>query len=124
MAYRTGTSRSTGSRKGSLPMPKHHDGPGVRPLYVIADEIFRDWRPDPVTRKGGVNYAALPYLRAMQSLTDGFHTYGADSAVSVVLYFLSNAQSWRGETARRVKAELKSIVCDAGDSFRAEKGGR
>jgi hypothetical protein len=33
---------------------------------------------------------------------------GFDSARSVVLYFLSNASSWRGDVAKRVKAELKA----------------
>jgi hypothetical protein len=36
--------------------------------------------------------------------------YGYDTGKSVVLYFLSNATSWRGEVARRVKAELKSMA--------------
>jgi len=36
--------------------------------------------------------------------------YYADSAKSVVLYFLANTGSWRGEVAKRVKAELKAMV--------------
>jgi hypothetical protein len=33
-----------------------------------------------------------------------------DTGKSIVLYFLSNAGTWRGETAKRVKAELKKMV--------------
>ena len=33
--------------------------------------------------------------------------YGAESAKDVVIYFSANASTWRGETARVVKAELK-----------------
>jgi hypothetical protein len=36
--------------------------------------------------------------------------YYNDSASSCVRYFLANAGTWRGETARRVKAELKAMV--------------
>jgi len=43
----------------------------------------------------------------LNSITD---TYGLDDASSIVLYFVSNAGTWRGETARRVKAELRGMV--------------
>ena len=72
-----------------------------RPLYEIASEIRKDWSP--------VNFAAKPYLDAMRELSSINDDYYADSARSVVLYFLSNAASWRGENARRIKAELKSL---------------
>jgi hypothetical protein len=35
--------------------------------------------------------------------------YYEDSAKSVVLYFLSNAASFRGERAKALKAELKAL---------------
>ena len=72
-----------------------------RPLYEIASEIRKDWSP--------VNYAAKPYLDAMRELSSINDDYYADSGRSVVAYFLSNASSWRGENARRIKAELKSM---------------
>ena len=72
-----------------------------RPLYEIASEIRKDWSP--------VNFAAKPYLDAMRELSSINDDYYEDSAHSVVLYFLSNAASWRGENARRIKAELKSL---------------
>lgn len=72
----------------------------TRTLSEIAQEIKKDWK--------NVNYAARPYLWAMGSFNTVDDTFGFDSARSVVLYFLSNASSWRGEVAKRVKAELKS----------------
>lgn len=36
--------------------------------------------------------------------------YYLDTAESVVIYFLANAQTWRGETARLIKAELREIL--------------
>lgn len=78
-------------------------GAGARPLYIIAAEIRKDWG-------NKVNYAAKPYLDAMMSLEGVEGNYYCDSAKSIVLYFLSNAGSWRGETAKRVKAELKKMA--------------
>jgi hypothetical protein len=45
-------------------------------------------------------------MATLRSINDD---YGCDSAHSIVIYFLSNATTWRGETARRVKAELKAL---------------
>lgn len=75
----------------------------ARPLHTIAQEIRKDWGSK-------LNYAARPYLDAMGSLENISDSYGCDSGKSVVLYFLSNASTWRGETAKRVKAELKKIA--------------
>ena len=69
-------------------------------LSEIAAIIRQDWQK--------VNYAAKPYLEAMQSLRSVKSAFGYDSGKSVVLYFLSNASSWRGETAKAVKLELKN----------------
>jgi hypothetical protein len=44
---------------------------------------------------------------ALDKITDAYY---ADSGKSVVLYFLSNASSYRGETAKRLKAELKALA--------------
>jgi hypothetical protein len=73
-----------------------------RPLHVIAHEIRFDWKKP--------YFGAIPYLDAMGSLNSIDDMYYADTAKSVVLYFLSNATTWRGETARRVKAELKKMA--------------
>ncbi len=74
----------------------------VRPLSTIALEVSRDWRK--------VYFGACPYLNAMFSLDKITDEFYADSASSVVRYFLSNATTWRGLTARRVKAELKAML--------------
>lgn len=75
---------------------------GPRSLRVIAREIRDDWH--------NVNFAAAPYLDAMATLDTVADKYGYDDADDIVMYFLSNANTWRGETARRVKAELKTMV--------------
>jgi hypothetical protein len=77
-----------------------------RKLYEIAEEIQRLWS----TQGKGVNYAAKPYLQAMSELSDINDRYYEDSGKSIVLYFLSNAQSFRGEDAKRIKAELKAML--------------
>lgn len=74
----------------------------TRALSTIATEIRKDWKK--------VYFGAVPYLDAMAQLTHITDNYYADSAESVVLYFLANATTWRGETARRIKAELKSLA--------------
>lgn len=53
---------------------------------------------------------ALPYLDAMADLLDFNSVYGADSASSVVAYFLANAGTWRGELPRRIKKELNAML--------------
>lgn len=73
-----------------------------RPLRVIAREICDDWK--------GVYFGATPYIDAMHSLNSIDDKFYEDSARSVVLYFLANAQQWRGKTARRIKAELKEML--------------
>ena len=78
-----------------------------RPLYEIAREIRKDWR---ATSKNGIYFGAVPYLDAMESLTDKNSKYGYDSASSIVNYFLANASTYRGDTAKRIKAELKAII--------------
>lgn len=75
----------------------------ARPLSVIAADIRRNWP------KAGQSYAR-DYLDAMSSLDRITDIYYADSAQSVVLYFLSNASGWRGDDAKRIKAELKSML--------------
>ena len=74
----------------------------MRQISEIAREISADWRKP--------YFGAVPYLAAMHSLGDISESYYCDSARSVVAYFLANAQSWRGETARRVKKELNALL--------------
>lgn len=74
----------------------------MRPLFEIAREIDRDWKK--------ISVYALPYLNAMYSLESVSSKYGLDSGKSIVNYFLANAGSWKGETARRIKKELNQMV--------------
>jgi hypothetical protein len=74
----------------------------TRKLSTIALEIAEDWRT--------VNFAAEPYLTAMSELDSIEDNYYLDDARSVVIYFLSNSSTWRGDTARRIKAELKGLL--------------
>lgn len=69
------------------------------PIAQIADIIRKDWTK--------ISPYAAPYLRAMFHLSSDTDNYYADDAQSICLYFLSNAQGWRGEVAKAVKAELK-----------------
>jgi hypothetical protein len=71
---------------------------GQMTLNELAVEVRRDWK--------NVYFGAKPYLDAMATLDNINQDYGLDSGRSIVAYFLANATTWRGETARLVKAEL------------------
>jgi hypothetical protein len=73
-----------------------------RNLSVIAKEISKDW--------SNVYFGAVPYLRAMRTLDTVNDSYGMDSAKSIVMYFLANASTWRGEKAREIKKELNKLI--------------
>lgn len=73
-----------------------------RPLWVIASDIRAHWDK--------INYAAKPYLDAMRDLESIDDNYFCDTGKSVVAYFLGNARTWRGDDARRIKAELKAML--------------
>ena len=74
----------------------------MRSLETIAREIRADWvRP---------YFGAVPYLDAMRSLGCVDDNFGYDDGRSIVLYFLSNASTWRGPTAKTIKLELKSML--------------
>lgn len=80
----------------------------TRPLYEIADEIRKDWKA--TSKNGKIYFGAVPYLDAMSYLDKITDNYGYDSGKSIVIYFLSNASMWKGETAKRVKTELKKMA--------------
>jgi hypothetical protein len=75
----------------------------VRPIFEIANEIRKDWGSK-------VNYGAVPYLDAMSSLDSISDVYILDTGRSIVAYFLANARTWTGETAKRVKKELNAML--------------
>jgi hypothetical protein len=69
------------------------------PISGIANLIRRDWRKP--------YFGAVPYINAMAQLNSVTDDYWNDSGKSIILYFLSNASSWRGDVAKLVKTELK-----------------
>lgn len=77
--------------------PKQH-----RLIHEIARDIRLHW--------ANVYYGAEPYLAAMETIYRISDRYGQDSASSIVTYFLGNAGGFRGEHARRLKAELKALL--------------
>jgi len=79
-----------------------------RPLYEIANEIKKDWKA--TAKNGKIPEPALAYLNPMATLDSINDNYMFDSGRSIVLYFLGNAQTWKGETAKRIKAELKAMA--------------
>jgi hypothetical protein len=74
----------------------------TRPLWAIAEDIQANWPK--------VYFGAVPYLQAMVFIEDIDGYYYQESAKDIVRYFLSNATTWRGPEARRIKAELKAMV--------------
>jgi len=74
----------------------------TRTLSEIANEIRKDWSK--------VYFGAVPYLDAMSQLNSINDNFYLDSGRSIVIYFLANAQTWRGEVARRVKKELNGML--------------
>lgn len=73
-----------------------------RPIKEIAREIRATWK--------NVYFGAEPYLDAMGALDTIKDTYYFDRGEDIVRYFLSNAGTYRGETARRIKAELRGLL--------------
>lgn len=74
----------------------------MRTLKEIASEIRSDWKK--------VYFGAEPYLKAMATLNSVDDNYLFDAGKTIVMYFLANATTWRGETARRVKKELNTMI--------------
>lgn len=73
-------------------------------ISELARLCLHDWKP-------AVGYGAAPYLDALRTMHSmGPQNFGADDGKSIVLYFLSNANTWRGPTARAIKAELKKRI--------------
>ena len=77
-------------------------GNEVRALSVIMKEVKAEWKKP--------YFSAVPYIEALSELNSIKDKYGMDDARSLVLYFLANSQTWRGDTARRIKAELKQMA--------------
>lgn len=96
---RSGTAvRSMGASQQKLQDIKSAD------LSDLAGMIVRDLR----AQGKQVPAAARPYLDAMRTMGSINENYGSDSGASIVAYLLSNLATYKGETAKAIKAELKS----------------
>ena len=71
----------------------------MRKLHEIAAEIQKEWE--------NPYFGAVLYLDAMHELESIDDYFYQDSGRIIVTYFLANAQHFRGEAARRLKAELR-----------------
>lgn len=74
----------------------------MRNISDVAYEIRKLWKKP--------YFGAVPYIETMMSLSDKDSMYICDSATDIVIRFLGNANTWRGEDARRIKKELKDII--------------
>lgn len=83
--------------------------PVPRAVCVIAREIARNWASG---KKGvaGIYFGAVPYLDAMRTMETATENYGADDGKSILLYFLGNANAYRGGLATAHKLELKALA--------------
>ena len=75
-----------------------------RTFAAIAAEIKATWKKP--------YFGAVPYIAALSAIQSGDKNapYMFETAESVVRYFLANATYWRGADAKRIKAELKSMI--------------
>ena len=75
-----------------------------RTFRQIAKDIKSTWL--------NVYFGAVPYLEALLTLDtiDPNAMYYCDTAEHIVRYFLANARTFRGADAKRLKAELKSML--------------
>lgn len=67
-------------------------------IREIALLVCADWK--------NIFYGAKPYLQAMLCVNELNDRYIAEDGRTQVVYFLGNAQTWRGPIAKLVKAEL------------------
>jgi hypothetical protein len=73
-----------------------------RAISAIALDIVKAWH--------NPYYGAVPYLEALLTLNTIDDMYICEDAHSVILYFLSNAATFRGPQAKVLKAELKALL--------------
>ncbi len=73
-----------------------------RPLYEIANEIRENW--------ANVSIYAAPYIDAFGTADQITEIYIIGDHHSSILGFMCNCGGWRGEVARKVKKELRSIL--------------
>lgn len=81
-----------------------------RPIHEIGREILRVWIKECGAKYQEKYFYALQQREAMESLTSINDNFHADSGRGVVASFLVNVTTWRGEDARRIKAELNKLL--------------
>lgn len=72
-------------------------------ISAIAWRVIRDHK----VRARPLPFACVPYLDAMRKCTDITETYGVESVQGIVLRFLGNFTSARGDVSKAVREELK-----------------
>lgn len=75
-----------------------------RTFKKIAEDIKSVWL--------NVYFGAVPYLEALLTLDtmNPEEKYMCETAAEQVNYFLANARTFRGAEAKKLKAELKSML--------------
>ena len=68
----------------------------------IAKFIKTDWKKIPLNAK--------VYIDAMLEINNIDAKYGLDDAKTIVLYFLANAVTYRGENAKIIKKHLNTLI--------------
>jgi len=85
-----------------------------RSIPMIAAEINTHMLEALMKKSGKVPawvHYSRPYVSAMREISGGIQSrYYLDSAYEIVLRCLCALQSWRGEDARRIKAELQALL--------------
>ena len=76
----------------------------TRPLFEIAREINKE-----IAGKSWAPYAEA-YTIPMESLASINDNYYEDGGETIIVYALANLNSWRGDTARRIKIELNDLL--------------
>lgn len=77
----------------------------LRTLQSIGCDIIKCWRKDRPSQ-ATIDYAT-PYLQALVTIDYTTDCYGLEYGDMIVSYLLNNLRGWRGEDARRIKAELQ-----------------
>ncbi len=80
-------------------MPNENKDLSTLTWHELVSLVEIDWKR--------VYFGAVPYLNAMKTMESHNSNYGLDDGQTIIIYFLANATTWRGVTARSVKAELK-----------------
>lgn len=75
-----------------------------RTVREIAADIRATWP--------NVYFGAEPYIAAMEQFDSPADTYITENGGDILRRFLVNASRWRGQDARRIKNEIKTLLGD------------